>query len=154
MIGEAARALAAVDAAAVEIALAALKQAHALGDEAGVPPRDHDSRGGVRPGIDARAAGRRKRGRLRPKERTMTPFEVATLATSVAIGLGQIGIVGYAIRAMTLSTRDRADEHDRRYAEAMTAEDKRHTEMMAALDIQRVALETLIVGTGQRQPAS
>ena len=73
----------------------------------------------------------------------MTPFEVATLATSVAIGLGQIGIVWYGIRAMTRSAKDRADEHD-----------KRHAEAMAALDIQRQALETLIARTGQAQPAS
>ena len=73
----------------------------------------------------------------------MTPFEVATLAASIAIGLGQIGIVWYGIRAMTRSAKDRADEHEKRHAEAMTA-----------LDIQRQALETLIVRTGQAQPAS
>ena len=72
----------------------------------------------------------------------MTLFEAATLATSVAIGLGQIGIVWYGIRAMTRSAKDRADEHD-----------KRHTETMAALDIQRHALESLILRTGQPQPA-
>ena len=95
----------------------------------------------------------------------MTPFEVATLATGVAIGLGQIGIVWYGIRAMTRSTGHRADEHDRRHteamtaqekrhAEAMTAQEKRHAEVMAALDIQRVGLETLIARTGPSQHAS
>lgn len=117
----------------------------------------------------------------------MTAFEVATLATSVAIGLGQIAIIWYGIRAMTHSTRDRADEYekrhteamtegdkrhaeamtaqdkrhteamtaqDKRHAEAMTAEEQRHAEVMAALDIQRAALETLIVRTGHGQPAS
>ena len=73
----------------------------------------------------------------------MPPFEVATLAASVAIGLGQIGIVWYGIRAVTRSAKDRIDEHD-----------KRHAETMAALDIQRQALETLIARTGQAQPAS
>jgi len=95
----------------------------------------------------------------------MTPFEVATLATNVAIGLGQIGIVWYGIRAMTRSASDRSDEHDKRHAEAMTSHDKRHAEAMtshdqrhaeamAALDIQRQALETLIARTGRAQPAS
>ena len=84
----------------------------------------------------------------------MTPFEVATLATGVAIGLGQIGIVWYGIRAMTRSTGHRADEHDRRHTETMTAQEKRHAEVMAALDIQRVGLETLIARTGPGQHAS
>ena len=84
----------------------------------------------------------------------MTPFELATLATNIAIGLGQIGIVWYGIRAMTRSARDRSDDHEKRHAEAMTAQDKRHTETMAALEIQRQALETLIIRTGQAQPAS
>ena len=73
----------------------------------------------------------------------MTPFEFATLASNIAIGLGQIGIVWYAIRAMTRSAKDRTDDHD-----------KRHAETMAGLDIQRQALETLILRTGQAQPAS
>ena len=95
----------------------------------------------------------------------MTPFEFATLATNIAIGLGQIGIVWYGIRAMTRSAKDRSDDHekrhaeamtthDRRHAEAMAAQDKRHAETMAALDIQRQALKTLILRTGQAQPAS
>ena len=94
----------------------------------------------------------------------MTPFEVATLATNIAIGLGQIGIVWYGIRAMTRSAKNRGDDHDKRHAEAMTthdkrhaeamaAQDKRHAETMAALEIQRQALETLIIRTGQPQPA-
>ena len=51
----------------------------------------------------------------------MTTYEIATLASSIAIGLGQIGIVWYAIRAMTRTTTDRANEHDKRHTEAMTA---------------------------------
>ena len=117
----------------------------------------------------------------------MTPFEFATLASNIAIGLGQIGIVWYAIRALTRSAKDRGNDHDKRHTEAMTAhdrrhaeamtthdrrhaeamaaqdkrhaetmaaQDKRHAETMAALDIQRQALETLILRTGQAQPAS
>ena len=84
----------------------------------------------------------------------MTLFEAATLASNIAIGLGQIGIVWYAIRAMTRSAKDRSDDHDKRHTEAMAAQDKRHAETMAALEIQRQALETLIVRTGQPQPAS
>ena len=106
----------------------------------------------------------------------MTLFEVATLASNIAISLGQIGIVWYGIRAMTRSAKDRGDDHDKRHAETMTAQDKhhaeamtaqdkrhaeamaaqdkRHAETMAALEIQRQALETLIIRTGQPQPAS
>lgn len=40
----------------------------------------------------------------------MTAYEVATLATSVAIGLGRIGIVWYGIRAMNRSTDERAKD--------------------------------------------
>ena len=84
----------------------------------------------------------------------MTIYEIATLATSVLIGLGQIGIIWYAIRAMTRSTTERADEHDKRHAQTMTAQDRRHTETMIALDLQRKALETLIARTGHAQPAT
>ena len=38
----------------------------------------------------------------------MTLFEAATLASNIAIGLGQIGIVWYAVRAMTRSAKDRS----------------------------------------------
>ena len=95
----------------------------------------------------------------------MTLFEIATLASNIAIGLGQIGIVWYAIRAMTRSAKDRGDDHDKRHtdamttqdkrhAESMTAQDKRHAETMAALEIQRQGIETLIIRPGQAQPAS
>jgi len=91
----------------------------------------------------------------------MTPFEVATLSTNVAIGLGQIGIIWYGIRAMTRSTKERADEHDKRHAEAMTPQDKHHTEAMAALNAlingqrdDRRALHELIARTAPAQPAS
>ena len=84
----------------------------------------------------------------------MTLFEAATLASNSAIGLSQIGIVWYAIRAMTRSAKDRGDEHDKRHAETMAAQNKHHAETMAALEIQRQALETLIVRTGEPQPAS
>ena len=80
----------------------------------------------------------------------MTPFEIATLATSVVIGLGQIGIVWYGIRAVTRSSNVRADETARLGRQL----DQRHAETMAALDLQRQALETLIARTGQAQPAS
>ena len=91
----------------------------------------------------------------------MTLFEVATLATNVAIGLGQIGIIWYGIRAMTRSTKDRSDEHDKRHAEAMTAQDKHHTEAMVALNAlidgqrdDRRALHELIARTAPAQPTS
>ena len=87
----------------------------------------------------------------------MTPFEVATLATSVAIGLGQIAIVWYGIRAMTRSSNVRADEtarlakqQDQRHAEAMTA----LKELIDGQRDDRRALLELIARTGQAQPAS
>ena len=64
----------------------------------------------------------------------MTAYEIATLSTNVAIGLGQIAIIWYGIRAMTRSTRDRADEHDKRHTVAMTAQDKHHAEAMTTQD--------------------
>ena len=70
----------------------------------------------------------------------MTEFEIATLATSIAIGLGQIGIVWYGIRAMTQGAASRALESERQ----ARVQDQRHAEAMQALDMQRQALETLI----------
>ena len=58
-------------------------------------------------------------------------------AAHVAVGVGQIAIVWFGIRAM-----QRAGEH--RAAE----QDQRHTESMQAFDLQRQALETLIARTG------
>ena len=74
----------------------------------------------------------------------MTVFEIATLATSVVIGFGQIGIVWYGIHAMTRATERRAAEArdearrasrvaDQRHAEAQRAADQRHAEAMQAL---------------------
>ncbi len=94
----------------------------------------------------------------------MTEFELASLAlresalwvaigqvaATLVIGLGQIGIVWYGIRAMNRSGAERAQDRrqreraeTQRHAEAM----QRHAEAMAALDLQRRALETLIERT-------
>ncbi len=102
----------------------------------------------------------------------MTDYEIATLATSVAIGLGQIGILWYGIRTMNRASAERARDRrqaarvaDQRHAETLATADQRHaetlqtadqrhteaswrhTETMATLDMQRQALETLIVRT-------
>ncbi len=66
----------------------------------------------------------------------MTDYEFATLASSVAIGLGQIGIVWYGIRAMNRASAAR----DRAMNQAARVADQRHTETMRAL-------ETLIART-------
>ena len=74
-------------------------------------------------------------------------------AAHVAVGLGQIAVVAWGIRAMQRATELRAaDARDesRRLATAddrrNTEADRRHTEAMQALDLQRRALETLIDG--------
>lgn len=87
----------------------------------------------------------------------MTTFETLSLISSVAIGVGQIGIIWYGIRAMNRSSEERArdrarreawekqreaweqqrvDQEDRRHAEAMQAIDKRHEEAMQSQDKQ------------------
>lgn len=54
----------------------------------------------------------------------MTEYEAATLLTryaSIAIGIGQIAIVWYGIRAMQRAGDRRAREQDQRHEETMTA---------------------------------
>ncbi len=75
---------------------------------------------------------------------------IGQIAATLAIGLGQIGIVWYGIRAMNRASAERA--RDRKQAEldrrqAARIADQRHTETMSALDLQRQALETLIART-------
>ena len=61
---------------------------------------------------------------------------VAQVAATVVIGLGQIAVVWYGIRAMQRTGNQRAREQDQRHDEAMTA-----------LRQQGAALETLIART-------
>lgn len=67
----------------------------------------------------------------------MTEFEMASLAVTVAIGLGQIGIVWYGIRAMNRASDVRAQDHD----QYVQTQDQRHAEAMRALEalIERTA---------------
>ena len=71
----------------------------------------------------------------------------AHVAATVVIGLGQIAVVAWGIRAMQRASdqrsRDARDEA-RRLAQA---DERRHAEAMQALDMQRQALETLIART-------
>ena len=69
----------------------------------------------------------------------MTEFEIATLAATVLIGLGQIGIVWYGIHAMTRATERRAADARDEARRASQAADQRHAETMQALDVQRQA---------------
>ena len=82
---------------------------------------------------------------------------VAQVAATLAIGLGQIAVVWYGIRAMQRMGATRAREQDQRHEEAMTKADRhheetmikarqRHEEAMQRLDDQRRALEALIAG--------
>ena len=70
----------------------------------------------------------------------MTAFEIATLATSVVIGFGQIGIVWYGIHAMTRATERRAAEARDEARRASRVADQRHAEAMQALREQGTAL--------------
>ena len=54
----------------------------------------------------------------------MTPFEMSTVvlaAAQVAVGIGQIAVIWYGIRAMVATGVERAREHDQRHAESMVA---------------------------------
>lgn len=57
----------------------------------------------------------------------MTPFEVATIAVSVA----QLVLIGAGLAMMEAGGRRRARAEERRHAEAMAAIDRRHQESMA-----------------------
>ena len=63
---------------------------------------------------------------------------VAQVAATVAIGLAQVAVVWYGIRAMQRSGNQRAREQD-----------QRHDEVMTALRQQGDALATLIKRTGK-----
>ena len=71
---------------------------------------------------------------------------VAQVAATLVIGIGQIAVVWYGIRAMQRMGATRAREQDQRHEEAMTRADQRHEETMQRLDNQRRALEALIAG--------
>ena len=80
----------------------------------------------------------------------MTEFEIATLTSQYAtafaqvlIGLGQIAVVWYGISRMVKANESRAQAGERQERES----ERRHAETMAALDMQRQALETLIART-------
>ncbi len=89
---------------------------------------------------------------------------IAQIAATFVIGLGQIGIVWYGIRAMNRASAERAQDRaqaarvaDQRDADARRRDAdsrrrdadsrRRHDEAMATLDLQRQALETLIART-------
>ncbi len=72
----------------------------------------------------------------------MTDYEIATLASSVAIGLGQIGIVWYGIRAMNRASaaRDRAmnqAQHDAQQRDAQARADAQQRDAQARADAQQ-----------------
>ena len=75
-------------------------------------------------------------------------------AAHVAVGVGQLVVVWYGIRAMQRAGDRRAAEQDQRHAESMRRLDalgvraeRSHAESMQAFDLQRHALETLIART-------
>ena len=85
----------------------------------------------------------------------------AHVAVGLAVGIAQVAVVWYGIRAMQRAADRRADESrrleaadERRHAETMQALDtqrqaldRQHAESMQALDVQRQALSTLIART-------
>ena len=71
----------------------------------------------------------------------------AHAAVGLAVGIAQVAVVWYGIRAMQRAGNQRAREQDQRHAEAMQALDRQHAEAMQALDVQRQALSTLIART-------
>ena len=84
---------------------------------------------------------------------------VAQVAATLAIGIGQIAVVWYGIRAMQRMGATRAREQDQRHEEAMTRADQRHAETMTALNeliragqAQTAALETVIERTAPEPP--
>ena len=79
------------------------------------------------------------------------------IAATLVIGIGQIAVVWYGIRAMQRMGAARAREQDQRHEEVMTRADQRHKETMAALNeliragqAQTAALETVIERTAPR----
>ena len=71
----------------------------------------------------------------------MTPFETASLwvsyghtAVAAAIGLGQIAIVWYGIRAMQQMGAQRAREQDSRHEEVLRESDRRQEEALRESD--------------------
>ena len=75
---------------------------------------------------------------------------IAQVAATLVIGLGQIAVVWYGIRAMQRAGTTRAKEQDQRHAEAMQRLDQQQTALEALIDGQRkqgAALEALIERT-------
>ena len=68
---------------------------------------------------------------------------VAQVAATLAIGIGQIVVVWYGIRAMQRMGATRAREQDQRHEEAMTA----LNELIRSGQTQTAALETVIERT-------
>ena len=71
----------------------------------------------------------------------------AHVAVGLAVGIAQVAVVAWGIRAMQRAGERRAVEQDQRHASTMQALDQHHAEAMQALDVQRRALETLIART-------
>ena len=67
----------------------------------------------------------------------------AHIAVGLAVGIAQVAVVAWGIRAVQRAADRRADESRRLEA----ADERRHAEAMQALDVQRRALETLIART-------
>ena len=77
----------------------------------------------------------------------MTEYEVATLiARSIAlvIGVGQLVVVWYEIRMVSVTGERRAREQDRRHDEAMAALRARRDAMLAAHGGAMAALRPLV----------
>ena len=79
------------------------------------------------------------------------------LAATVAIGLGQIAVVGFGIRAMHQDSERRFMEHTKRHEERMLALRtlvQQSDASIRQLDASTTALRTLIERTGRPADAS
>ena len=82
---------------------------------------------------------------------------VAQVAATLAIGIGQIAVVWYGIRAMQRMGATRAREQDQRHEEAMTKADQRHEETMIKADQRHEETMTALnelIRAGQAQTAA
>ena len=71
----------------------------------------------------------------------------AHVAATVVIGLGQIAVVAWGIRAMQRASDQRSRDAREEASRLAQADERRHAESMRALDMQRQALEALIART-------
>lgn len=76
----------------------------------------------------------------------MNEFEIASLATRIVIGAGQVGVVLYGISRMMRANDSRARLQSELIERQERESIRRHTESMTALKDQSQALQAMIRG--------